>query len=176
MKNITLGTAAAVLIALAGCNQESKPAEPKAPAAESPALPSGLFASGTLPDGKALHTVKASAKQGDSVVITGYIGGREEPFTAGRVLFLMVDAEKAPACTEGCETPWDACCTASDEIAANSATIQVVDGTGQVLKVGLEGKGGLAPGATVTIAGKVREASAAILIVDATSISAAKLP
>jgi hypothetical protein len=113
---------------------------------------------------------RRTAKTGDTVSLAGYIGGRAEPFTEGRAVFLLADSEAAPACTDACAVPWDACCTPRETITANSATVQVVDAGGMPLKVGLEGRDGLKPGATVTVVGKVREAGDAVMIVDATGL------
>jgi len=138
-------------------------------------LPAELFQAAAPAEAKALSEVRPSAKVGDIVSFRGYVGGRVEPFVEGRSMFLVADAVQAAACVDdmSCSTPWDSCCTASDVIAANSATIQVVDVEGQVLKTGLNGKGGLAPGATVTVTGKVREAGDGAFIVDASGIALA---
>lgn len=164
-------TALAALLILAACGGEK--AEPPAAAAPQAALPAGLF--GAAPaDAKALSEVRAAAKKGDAIAFTGYIGGREKPFTDGRAIFLVADSVKAPACGDECKTPWDACCTPGEEIAANSATVQVADASGAAMKLSLDGQGGLAPGAKVAVSGKVREAGSGVLIVDAERI--AKLP
>lgn len=176
MKKTLSTLALGALIALAGCGQEAAQTEPTQPQASSAAssaeakLPEGLFLKEAPTGAKKLHEVRAAAKAGDAVTFTGYAGGRANPFTDQRAIFLVADAEKTPPCTDGCKTAWDACCSAPEVIAANSATVQVADASGQILKTGLRGKAGLAPGSAVTISGKVREANSSMLLVDASGI------
>lgn len=176
MKKTLSTLALSAMITLAGCGQETaqkEQAPPQAAAAASSSeakLPEGLFLKEAPAGAKKLHEVRVAAKAGDPVTFTGYVGGRAHPFTDQRAIFLVADAEQAPPCTDGCQTPWDACCTAPEVIAASSATVQVADASGQILKAGLAGKAGLAPGAVVTISGKVREANSSMLLVDASGI------
>lgn len=172
-------TAAALLgsaFMLGACSQQATETS-SATAEESKeiaaSLPDDLFITEAPSDPITVSQARANAKAGDDIVMTGYIGGREKPFTAGRALFLMADSEKAPACTDTCPIPWDACCTASEVVAANSATVQVLDSEGRTLKTDLNGANGLAPGAEITVVGKVREANESLLIVDAQGIIAA---
>jgi hypothetical protein len=143
--------------------------------ATAPALPESLFAAAAPSDAPSLSEARASAEKGATVSFVAYVGGRREPFVAGRAIMLVADAEAAPACGdgEGCQTPWDACCVPIETKTANSATVQVVDAQGQPLKVGLEGAGPLKPGAKIVVVGVAREASADLFVVDATSIGGA---
>lgn len=160
-------------LALSGCREEQASAPVPKPAATTPVLPSSLFVVNAPADAKPIAAVRSDAKAGDTVAFTGYIGGRPEPFTEGRAIFLVADPVAAPPCSDGCKTPWDACCTPSEDIIANSATVQVVDVQGVALKIGLDGQGGLKSGARVAIAGKVRESAAGgVFIVDANTITA----
>ena len=166
----------AATLTLTSC-ADKESAAPEAPkAAPQAALPDSLFAPAAAADAKPLSEVRATAKAGDTVSFVGYIGGREEPFVEGRAMVLVADASKAPACTDHCKTPWDACCAPPEDIAANSATVQVVDAAGAPLKVGLMGQGNLDNGTTVTVTGKVREVGPALFVVDAQTIAAAKTP
>lgn len=177
MKLQTSPLALAAVLLLSACGQETTPTSPDSPEAHnakapaSPSLPQGFFLAAAPDDAVPLHQARASAAPGEPLAFTGYIGGRAEPFTEGRALFLVADAEKAPACTDTCPIPWDACCTPSDVIAANSATVRVTDEQGQTLRLGLEGLNGLVPGATITVVGTVHEASDAVLVVDAHGIA-----
>ena len=167
----TIATLALAVFATA-CGGEESSKTPVSEVANAPQIPAGILAENPPTNAQPLHVVRASAKQGDTIVFTGYIGGRAKPFTEGRAVFTVADSEKAPACSDGCPIPWDACCTPSDVIAANSATVQIVDEGGSLLRLGLEGVGNLRPGAEVTVTGKVREASGGLLIVDAESLFA----
>jgi len=176
MKLIISILVCAAVVALSGCDQsKSDPVAPPPKAAEAeekPALPADFFVSEAPPGALSVSEARTKAKTGEPIVLSGYIGGRAEPFTEGRALFLVSDVKNAPACEDECATPWDACCTPSETIAANSATVQVVDAEGKTLRLDLKGQGGLASGAVVTVVGKVREASETILIVDAEGVTA----
>lgn len=180
MNNMTKAFAVSLVLAsLMACSQEAQNDRAETPKAAAPTpapvtLPADLFPATAPADAKPLTEVRGAAKTGDVVTMTGYIGGREAPFTEGRALFQMVDTETVPVCTDHEDATWDACCTPKKTIAANSATIQVVDAAGQTLKIGLDGKGNLAPGSTITVSGKVRELSNEVMIVDATAIYTAK--
>ncbi|MBI1293179.1 hypothetical protein GC173_18390 [bacterium] len=173
MKHL-IATSLAILV-LASCAQEKEATEKK-PAAETTAaeLPKKLFIAPGPMSPKSLSEVRATAKVGDEVVFAGYVGGREEPFVDGRAVMLMADASKVPPCTDGCKTPWDACCEATEDIVANSATVQVVDESGAPLKASLMVPGTLDRGTSVTVFGKVREISDKLFVVDATSLALAK--
>lgn len=163
------------VLLIAGCGGQgtgkAETAQSPSPGDTQAALPEGLFLDAAPSEAVPLHEARAKAKAGDSIAFTGYIGGREEPFTEGRALFLVADAIKAPACTDGCKTPWDACCTPGDTIAANSATVQLVDEDGKLLALDLKGRNGLEAGTAVAVVGRVRQADNAVLIVDATGLS-----
>lgn len=165
-----------IALFIASCgNPEPDTAAPTAAdqATQEMALPSDLFRDNAPADAVSVTEARAEAEAGERITLTGYIGGRVEPFTEGRAIFLLADSENAPACTDECSTPWDACCTSSDQIAANSATIQVVDAEGKLLPVTLKGKKGLEPGATVTVAGTIQEANDAVLIISADTLAVA---
>lgn len=179
MKPTYLLLATACLLASCKEKQESASSVPAPSAAqESDALQSVLSA---VPKGeaKSIHSVRASAKPGEEVTIKGRIMGNASPFVAGRSVFILGDPEIIAACNDKpgdeCETPWDSCCNTPEEKKKGTATVQIVNADGRVLKEPLEGVGGLAKLATVTVSGKVAEGSSAdLLIVNATAIHAGK--
>ena len=74
-----------------------------------------------------------------------------------------------------CESPWDACCDSPEDKKRATATIQIVDANGRVLKEPIEGVGGLQNLSKVTVTGKVAEGSSAdLLIVNASAIGLIK--
>ncbi|MFG0257146.1 MAG: hypothetical protein ACF8GE_04515 [Phycisphaerales bacterium JB043] len=91
--------------------------------------PSWMLAS-SPPDAQNVNDAKASAQEGDIIVLRGRIGGRTEPITPESPVFTIVDLS-LPHCGEmeadSCSTPWDYCCELPETIAANAATVQVVD-------------------------------------------------
>lgn len=58
-----------------------------------------------------------------------------------------------------CKTPWDYCCSEPKEIAAHSATVQVVRPDGKPLRAALTGVAGLKPLSEVTVKGTVARAA-----------------
>lgn len=162
---------------LAACSSEqpaAKASAPTAAASTAAVIPASLFAAEAPAGAVGVATVRTSAKAGDDVVLSGFVGGRVDPFTEGRAVFLIADAASTPPCTDHCATAWDACCEPKEKLAASTATIQVVDEGGALLKAGLDGEGGLKAGANVVVAGAVRTADAGVFVVDAKSIHVAK--
>ena len=176
MKNI-LGFI--IAIALTSCGKKPETVTTVSPAAApSPALSKVLSAT---PAGTpvAIHTARSTAKPGETITISGKIMGNASPFVAGRAAFILGDPELITPCNEmpgdTCETPWDACCDTPEKKKQGTATIQVVDAEGRALKEPLEGVGGLANLAKVTVTGTVaKESTADLLLVNATAIQAGK--
>lgn len=131
----------------------------------------------TAPKGeaKSIKNVKATAKAGDKVTLTGRIIGNKKPFVEGRAAFILADPSIITACSDkpddACKTPWDACCDTPEDKKKAIATIQIVNAEGRVLKHGLEGNNGLANLAHVTVSGIVAGGSGGdVLIINATAI------
>ena len=175
---ITLISAAAMLVVV-GCRREEE--IEVAPAATSPSaaaaatsLPAGLVVTEAPANAQDVTTVKKDAKDGDAVVIRGTIGGREEPIAKGRAIMTVLDPSITTCNTmpsDACKTPWDACCEPSEKIAANSATVQVVDASGKPLAANLESIAGLKPLSKVTVSGTAKRAPGSdVLIVEAKQI------
>ncbi len=144
--------------------------------AQTPAtgLPGGLKLA-TSPDGEALgvSAAKASAKEGETIVLRGRIGGTFAPFVEGRAAMTIAD-EAMDSCDskegDGCTAPWDYCCETPEDILANTATIQVVGEDGRPLAVSLRELGAKEL-ATVVVQGTVGpRPDPKVLIVNATGI------
>jgi hypothetical protein len=147
-------TAAVIVV---GCDESKAPAP--APQQAATALPAGLvLASAPAGEAKTVKEVRAVAKDGDDVVMRGIVAGRMEPIAANRAILTLLDPsiQTCDKMEDGCTTPWDACCAASDVIMDNSATVQVVDGQGAVLKSGLSSVPGLKPLKEVVVQGKLK--------------------
>lgn len=161
-------------LALGACSDGAE--QPSEPTSEAPAaaLPDGLFVDAAPQGAKNVSDVKAAAKEGDVVVVRGRVGG-PAPFVPGRAVLTVADTEKLVACSDRehdpCPKPWDYCCESKDDIAANSATIQVVGADGRPLKVGLEGAGGIEPLSFVVVEGSVGPRhDGNVLVIDARRI------
>jgi len=164
---------------LASCKEKQESAATTPP--ENVSADSGLLASvlSAAPKGeaKSIHLVKASASPGEEVTIKGRIMGASSPFVAGRSAFILGDTEIIAACNDKpgdeCDTPWDSCCNTPEEKKKGTATVQIVNSDGRVLKEPVEGVGRLAKLATVTVTGTVAKGSSEdLLIVNATAIRA----
>lgn len=179
MKTIpsTLVLAAAACL-FVSCKEKSAPASTatsSAPAAAPSAEVTAILAAAPAGEAKAIHVIRTTAKPGEEITLSGRIMGNSKPFVEGRSAFILGDPEVLTPCNEipgdGCETPWDNCCDTKEDKKAGIATIQITGPDGRVLKDGLEGVGGLAKLATVTVTGKVAEGSSAdSLVVNATAI------
>jgi hypothetical protein len=81
---------------------------------------------------------KASADEGDRVVLRARIGGRKQPIAADSPAFTVMDLA-IPHCGQlhgdRCATPWDYCCETPENITQNAATVQLVDTDGNPLNV-----------------------------------------
>ncbi|HYO07905.1 MAG TPA: hypothetical protein VER17_02960 [Tepidisphaeraceae bacterium] len=154
----------------ASAQAQPAPASP----AQAEALPPSLFAQSAPADAKDVAAAKSSAKAGDAIVLRGKIGGSAEPLAANRALMTITDLS-LPTCSDipgdKCKTPWDSCCEPADDVAAKSATVQVVGADGRPLKASLNGAHGIAPGKKVVVQGKVKSAADNTLVVDATQIA-----
>lgn len=132
-------------------------------------LPNTLFSKTPTDGAKSVLTVRQEGKVGETVTLTGYIGGRKEPFTPNRATFLLADAS-LPPCEDACGAPWDACCETPEDIAKSVATIQVSDEKGNPLKCDIKNQGGLKPMSTVIVQGVVVEKDDHVLVVNAHQI------
>ncbi|MBX3387852.1 MAG: hypothetical protein KF691_00205 [Phycisphaeraceae bacterium] len=170
---LTLNLAAIALV-LVACDQKQASAPSKAPTATSPAaIPSEAFLAVAPADAKPVKDVKAVAKSGEKVTVVGRIGMGDEPFVKDRAVFTIVDLG-VKYCGEetkdSCHTPWDYCCEPSDVLAANSATIQFINGNGQPLRTELNGVHGLKPLTIVSVVGTVAEGTGNSLVINADSV------
>jgi len=161
-------------LGLGACGDAADP--PSASTSEAPAgdLPDGLFVDAAPQGARNVSEVKASAKEGDVVVVRGRVGG-PAPFVPGRAVLTLADTENLVACCDRpedtCPQPWDYCCESKDDISANSATIQVVGADGRPLKADLNGAGGIEPLAFVVVEGSVGpRPDGNVLVIDARHI------
>jgi hypothetical protein len=164
-------------LALVSCKKSdttSTTAAPHAASAPSAALTAVIDARATG-EAKAIHVVRESAQPGDTVTVTGRIMGTMKPFVEGRTAFILGDPGLLTPCNErpddDCETPWDNCCDSREDKKRGTATIQIVDADGRVLKEPIEGVAGIEKLSRLTITGTVADGSSAdLLIINATAI------
>jgi len=141
-------------VALLRCTDASTPTQAGV------ALPPGLLTVGSA-EGRPVTAVKQNTRTGERVTLVGRIGGSVRPFAENRAVFTIVDPA-LPSCADGgepdhCATPWDYCCEERSSLRAGTATIEIVDGKGEPLPIGLRGVQGLDPLVTVAVTGVVAE-------------------
>ena len=108
-------------------------------------------------DAVEVGAAKQTAKKGDAIVLHGRIGGMREPISEGVGQFVIVDmAIKTCDQLHGdtCPTPWDYCCEPRESLAANNATVQIVNQSGRTIEVDLN-EAGLSPQDEVYVIGVV---------------------
>ncbi|MCK6458084.1 MAG: hypothetical protein L6Q92_16340 [Phycisphaerae bacterium] len=164
----------AIIAVLTGarCNRATDETPPAL--VTSAAIPPTLFLKSAPAGAAELKSAKATAKAGDTITIRGRIGGRKDPFVAGRAIFTIADVS-LPTCNaradDACPTPWDYCCEAPDDLRRAVATVQVVDAAGHALKASLQGVGDLKPLAEVFVEGRVSAVDeSGTLVIDATGL------
>jgi hypothetical protein len=164
-----------MLALITGCSKtdtttSSEPTTTTAQTASAPSgIPENLIVDAVEGEPISPTAAKASAAAGDTIVLTGNIAGRVEPFVDGRAMFNLVDTE-LPMCTyDHCPTPWDHCCETPKDVAAASATVQVVDAEGKTIKDSLNGK--LQPGQTIVLSGTVKQKDDFSFVINADQIS-----
>jgi hypothetical protein len=157
--SLALSCLALAILALPGCGDDTG-TDAATGASESgaaaSALPEALFLS-QAPDGIVdIQSLKASAKEGDEVVVRVVVGGTTDPIVAGRASAAIIDASVDNPCLsedDHCPIPWDYCCTPQENRTANLATLRITDDTGSVLKAELTTR--IKPLTTLVIAGTV---------------------
>ncbi len=136
-------------------------------------LPDGFFLAAEPKDVKFVEAAKKDAKKGDTVVMRGRIGGGLEPFVDGRAVFTIVGPgikSCADEADDHCKTPWDYCCESKSDIVKHSASVQVMDKSNKLMKIGVKGLGGLGELTDVAVVGKVTFADENAMVVRATGV------
>ncbi len=132
----------ALAVLLTGCGGESSGQSDAEGATTRPAS----FLLDSEPSGAtSVQEAKLSAREGETVVVRGRIGGRMTPISSDSPVFTIVDLE-VPYCgqeneTDQCPTPWDYCCETPETLRAAAATVQLVDESGGPLEVDPLGEG-----------------------------------
>ena len=168
---ITLSTLAA--LALLSC--QSKDGEETAD--KKPASPELMAVIDAKVESEAsdIHVIRETAKPGDTITVTGWVMGNDNPFVDGRASFILGDPKVITACNvrpdDHCDTPWDVCCDDPADIKRAIASIQVVDADGRVLKEGIEGVEGIEKLSKLLVSGVVAEGSSKdSLVINASAI------
>lgn len=140
------------------CGMESGENEKKKRFTVKANLPINFITNQNLGDSLSVVEAKKRADSGEVIIIHGFIGGRREPFTAGRASFILGD-DSIKTCdeidTDHCPTPWDACCEDRKKILSSTISIQIIDEHTNLLKGTLKGVKGLQPGRKIKVLGTI---------------------
>jgi len=162
-----------LILLLSACGQEAPAPESRTVLSELSPLFQPIDASAVL---SSIPELRAQVSPGDEVVFMAKVMGSETPFVEGRALMVVGDEGTITSCDlmaveDHCKTPWDACCDTREAVLAGTATIQVVDAEGKVLRYGFRGVEGLKELSRVRVRGIVAPMSTEqALIVNATAI------
>ena len=146
MKNLTLSVIALSALLLSSCSGDPSgdSAEGSGSAPDSKITP--VFVASAPADPIPVIKAREKATPGSEVTVTGKIAGVANPFTEGFASLVLAD-ESLQTCDlipgDQCETPWDACCVAPEDIKAQRMTIQIPDGSGMPVAESLKGVNGL---------------------------------
>jgi hypothetical protein len=174
-KKIPIPALAAVLaLSISACGKKDTPSADGG-GAKTSEIPTSVIAS-TAPEG-ALSVVaaRAAAKPGQPITLRGKVAGKMNPISDAAAILVLADETAIKSCDEipgdMCETPWDYCCEESATIAASTATIQVRDADGKLVRATLRGVGDLKELSRLVVSGTVDVASTdTALIVNADKI------
>ena len=172
MKMFLMLAACGGVILVTGCSQETA-------TSSSSTTDSSLRIDGTQflldkkPSGAAdVLTVRADARDGEDVILTGRIGGSSNPWVEGRAAFSIVD-DSLRTCSDipgdQCAKPWDYCCE-TDKLATSTTLIQIVDEAGSLVKTDARTLLNVKELSTVTVTGKARRDDAGNLTVLASGV------
>ncbi len=172
---LTLLLAAAA--AVTGCSPDAAdtPSADASASAPPPALTSVFEPVPAADISPAIPELRRTARPGDDVVIEAKVMGTKHPFVDNRAVFVVGDEGTLTSCDlrhdDACPTPWDNCCDDPEAVRAGTATIQVVDESGEVLRHGIKGIAGLEELSRLRIEGRVAPASTeAAFIINAARI------
>lgn len=121
-------------VVLPGCVNSNPPTAD--PAMAPGPSPEGKAYLATEPAAGAVGVIEARKKaiDGQSIVVTGRIGGGKDPWVEGLAAFTLVDLS-LPACNDTmngrCPTPWDYCCQA--DLPQARLLVKVVDAAGKIV-------------------------------------------
>jgi hypothetical protein len=140
-------------------------------------VPSGVLIASVPADAQEIPAAMKSAKVGQSITVRGRVAASKDAFVTGRAMFTLVDERADLGCCpkDAKDLPETSCSTPAE----SKCTVQLVDARGRTLRVDLNGKSGLKPGAEVFVTGTVQAANginALVITAEKLHIPRASLP
>ena len=152
----TIALLSVILFATFGCQKSDETSLQNALSTSE--FPASLFLAEAPTGIASISLLKGSAQEGDTVTVKAVIGGRKQAFVANRAVMTVVDASLNNGClAEGhrCPTPWDYCCTPSEQLLQQTASVQIVDSENRPLSIDLNTVDKFKPLSTLVIQGIV---------------------
>ncbi len=168
MKNTMKILAVSGLLFSASCSRQT--ADPEA---MTPSL-SGLnyVLSDEPAEAKGIINARKTAKDGDTVVVVGRIGGSTNPWIENRAAFNIVDSS-LKACSDiagdSCPVPWDYCCE-THKLPTSTALVKIVDDQGKLVEEDARSLLGVKELTTVVLQGKAQRDPSGNLTILADSV------
>jgi len=117
---------------------------------------------------KAMPAAVAAKASGMTITLRGNVARSLDALVENRAIFTLVDESTNKGCCPAGDALPETACSIPPE---GKATIQILDGRGRPLRIGLNGRHGLRPGAEVFVTGSIASANGRdALVVTATSI------
>ncbi len=154
---VTFVLAALAISTMIGCKKSDD-----AGSASTVSLPASLFLAAAPGEPVAVKQVKAQAQEGDEVIVRVVVGGEVNVFVKGRAIVKVIDTEMKNLCLspdDSCKTPWDYCCSTTEELQPHRAMVRVMDDEDKTLKVGLKNAGQIEELKTLVVKGVAAKGS-----------------
>ena len=141
------------LFLLSGCGGNSTATPSSTAQTPSVALDPSLVLKEEPAGAKNVAEVREKGKDGEELVVAGWIAGSEEPIINGRAAFTMVDLQlPPPECTT---KPYSYCCMPKEALLPNLVMVKFVDGEGKTILKDAHGLLGIKEGDIVVVRGRV---------------------
>lgn len=139
------------LFLLSGCGGSSTATPSGTAQTPSAALDPSLVLAQEPAGAKNVAEVREKGKDGEEVVVAGWVGGSLEPIIKGRAAFTIVDLGlPAPECTT---KPYSYCCMPKEALLPNLIMVKFVDGDGKTILKDAHGLLGIKEGDIVVVRG-----------------------
>ena len=141
------------LFLLSGCGGSSTATPSSTAQASTAVLDPSLVLAQEPAGAKSVAAVREKGKDGEEVVVAGWVAGSEEPIIKGRAAFTIVDLElPPPECTT---KPYSYCCMPKEALLPNLVMVKFVDGDGKTILKDAHGLLGIKEGSIVVVRGRV---------------------
>ncbi|MSR75489.1 MAG: hypothetical protein EXS14_08490 [Planctomycetes bacterium] len=145
------------------------------PARVASGLPESNWLSDISGTPRSVREVISNAKDGQTVLVTGRVGGTAEIFVPGRATFLIADLALKDCydMTDECKQPWDYCC--EDPAALQTGTLAIeFHANGKVLSCDARGFHGLDHGNDVSVQGVIKRTASGSIVLVASGVNVSK--